>query len=261
MDTPNSSDQTANPARPFQFGLLAILGLMVLVGGLSAVIGVPIARARRDAALKGNLRLLGLAFHQYYDVYKSFPPSYVTDADGTPIHSWRVLILPFVDTPDAKRMAEQYEYDEPWNSPTNLAVAVQMPEVFRSPRRRNGRPETDYLVITGPGTLFEKDRGTQLQQVTDGLSNTLLLVEVFESGVPWTAPRDLDFTKIPMALVPSTRKGNAGGIKGSEADGALVCFADGYVARLPNSISAETLKRLILRNDGEVINEAEFRRN
>src|SRR5262245_2481223 len=43
-----------------------------------------------------NLKQIGLALEQYRDTYRYFPPAYVADANGRPMHSWRVLILPYL---------------------------------------------------------------------------------------------------------------------------------------------------------------------
>jgi len=60
----------------------------------------PAVIAAREAARRMqctcHLKGLGLAFHTYHDAYGSFPPAYTVDADGRPLHSWRVLILPFI---------------------------------------------------------------------------------------------------------------------------------------------------------------------
>src|SRR5262245_56607275 len=46
----------------------------------------------RSAQCSSNLRGLAIAFHEYLDVHGHFPPPYVADAEGKPMHSWRVLI-------------------------------------------------------------------------------------------------------------------------------------------------------------------------
>ena len=48
---------------------------------------------------QSNLSRLGLAFRQYHDDYGSFPPAYLVGADGNPMHSWRVLLLPYLQVP------------------------------------------------------------------------------------------------------------------------------------------------------------------
>ncbi|MBT6498149.1 MAG: DUF1559 domain-containing protein, partial [Planctomycetaceae bacterium] len=46
---------------------------------------------------KNNLKQIMLAMHNYHEDFGSFPPAVVTDDNGHPMHSWRVLILPYLD--------------------------------------------------------------------------------------------------------------------------------------------------------------------
>src|SRR5437660_600218 len=68
-----------------------------------------------------------------------------------------------------------------------------MPTVFACPSRSSNPTNlTSYVVITGPGTMFPGALSTKFADVTDGLPNTLLVVEVSNVNIPWTAPQDLD---------------------------------------------------------------------
>jgi predicted Ser/Thr protein kinase len=59
--------------------------------------------AARRAASMNNLKQIGLALHNYHDVYGSFPPAVVTGANGEPLYSGRVLLLPFLEMDDLYR--------------------------------------------------------------------------------------------------------------------------------------------------------------
>lgn len=72
------------------FGLLGLMALAYLAGVLESQNKHAFARR---AQCTHNLKQIGIALHNYADVYGCFPPSYVADADGSPMHSWRVLIL------------------------------------------------------------------------------------------------------------------------------------------------------------------------
>ena len=49
---------------------------------------------------KSNMKRIALAFHDYHDRYSSFPPAFLADTNGRPMHSWRVLLLPFLGCQD-----------------------------------------------------------------------------------------------------------------------------------------------------------------
>jgi hypothetical protein len=66
----------------------------IVVGALMVTICVLAARevARRNVCIH-RLKGIAIAMHNYHETYKSFPPAYVPDANGKPMHSWRVLLL------------------------------------------------------------------------------------------------------------------------------------------------------------------------
>ena len=111
--------------------------------------------AGRRTVCTNNLKTIGLAMQQYQQQHGTFPPGYVSDENGRPKHSWRVLLLPYLDP----GLAGQYNYDEPWDGPNNRRLAGQMPDVFRCPSESPGAAPsgntTSYVVINSPGTIFD----------------------------------------------------------------------------------------------------------
>ena len=58
----------------------------------------------------------------YHDKHKCFPLPYASDAAGRPMHSWRVILLPMFRDPEADRIYGAYDFNKPWDDPTNLAA-------------------------------------------------------------------------------------------------------------------------------------------
>lgn len=139
-----------------------------------------------------NLKQIGLALHNYHDTYGSFPPAYVADEHGQPMHSWRVLLLPWLDE---KKLYESYHFDEPWNSEANRSLTERTPAPFACPsthrHERYGR--TSYMAIVGRDTLWPGTTSRQIADVTDGIDSTLAVIEVPDRDVLWTEPRDITF--------------------------------------------------------------------
>jgi hypothetical protein len=81
----------------------------VLCSGVSPLIGSAQQEARRSTC-SSNLKGLGLAMHNYFDRYRSFPPAYLLGPDGRPWHSWRVLILPFLGE---QALYDRYDFSQP----------------------------------------------------------------------------------------------------------------------------------------------------
>ena len=72
----------------------------------------------------------------------------------------------------------KFKLDEPWDSPHNKALLKEMPSTYLCPSRTDAEPSTTtYRVLTGKGALFESDKNIRLADVTDGTSNTVMVVE------------------------------------------------------------------------------------
>ncbi|WP_437202262.1 CHAT domain-containing protein [Planctomicrobium sp. SH664] len=132
-----------------------------------------------------SIKAVLLNWHLYYDVNSRFPGNYV-DSTGKPLLSWRVRLLPLMGEQD---LFARFHLDEPWDSPHNRELIARIPAVYE---RRDGTIEdgtTRLLAVTGPKTIFTD--GVQLNQITDGTSNTALLVAA-EKPVVWTKPEDFE---------------------------------------------------------------------
>lgn len=190
-----------------------------------------------------RLRQIGIALHMYHDHYGSFPPAYVADEDGEPMHSWRVLLLPFLQY---GRLYERYRLDEPWESRHNFEVTSEMPDVYRCPDFFYAKgpylaTQTNYLAVTGPGTAWPGTEGSWLSQFEDGTWQTILVVEEADSGVHWAEPRDLSTHEfVPRLNMPHGRS-----ISSYHPGGAHVCYADGSVEFLEDDTPPDLLRALL----------------
>ena len=86
----------------------------------------PGARALR-AQCANNLKQIAMALHNYAADYQALPPAFVADATGKPMHSWRVLILPYLEQ---QALYAQYNLSEPWDGPNNIQLLDKVPSYF-----------------------------------------------------------------------------------------------------------------------------------
>ncbi|MGL4554893.1 MAG: DUF1559 domain-containing protein [Gemmataceae bacterium] len=218
----------------------AALGLTIDRETTAGLIQGVVLQAREMATraqAANNLKQIGIAMHNYHNTNGTFPPPAVYDADGKALLSWRVLILPYVEQ-DA--LYREFRLDEPWDSPHNRKLVAKVPPPYVSPQ---GKPSavggTFYQGIHGNGAFFDGKRGLRLIEITDGSSNTLMVVEA-SADVPWTKPGDLPFGadgKLPKV--------------GGLFDGGFnALFCDGSVRFLKAAIKPDRLKLMILRSDG-----------
>ena len=149
------------------------------------------ARARQRVQSINNLKQLGLAMHNYLDVNKNFPPA-VSAKDGKPLLSWRVLVLPYIEEGP---LFQQFHLDEPWDSEHNLKLIPRMPTILRSPLAQWPiRAARSTSPRRSADSVFPGQKGVAIRDITDGTSNTILLVEADdEHAVPWTKPDDWEY--------------------------------------------------------------------
>jgi len=229
---------------------LAVAGIVLgLIGCLFTVsLLLPAVRSSREAARRAqcvnNLKQIGLAMLNYHEANGRLPVAAITAKNGWPLLSWRVAILPYLES---SPLYEKFHLDEPWDSPHNRSLIDPMPLVYRCPSDRDWKPgTTGYQAVIGPATAFTPDfKPLSFQDFTDGLDQTLLVGES-RRCVPWTKPEDIPFD---MTL-PLTGLGSH---HGCHNNGFNALFADGRVPFLKNSITPSVLGALLTRNGNEVV--------
>jgi hypothetical protein len=192
-----------------------------------------------------NMRQIVLAMHNYESEHGRFPPAYIADEDGNPIHSWRILILPYLDQ---QNLFERYSMDEPWNGPNNRLLADEIDAIYRCPSHYSGDSKkncTNYCLVTGKGTLFEADQAPAFDDIKDGSSNTIILVEVNHSEIQWMEPRDLSLEQAIRGFEQAAKDEQSGNHPGIQN----VAFADSSVNSLATSTIREELEKLFLVAD------------
>ena len=218
----------------------------------AALFALPIRKAR-ESALRAqcvnNVKQIALAMHNYHSANNSFPPAYSASKDGKPLLSWRVHILPFLDR---KGLYDRFHLDEPWDSPHNRELIAQMPPVYACPsgsRKLAREGKTSYLTPRGPSTMFPGADPVPIKDITDGTSNTVLVVDASDAlAVIWTKPDDWEVGPEPSGE----------GLFGHHPRGTNFGFADGSVKFLKQNLSPKLLKALLTRNGGEVISADDY---
>ena len=198
---------------------------------------LPAVQAAREAARRmqcsNNEKQIGLALHNYHDTYGALPPLYTVDEKGKPLHSWRVLILPYIEQ---SSLYEKIRLDEPWDSEHNKQFYDQMPAIYQCPS--NPASGCSYSAIAGgifiPATKAESVVGMKFKDITDGLSNTLAVVEV-EVPFCWMDPTaDVTLEEFVQGIrVGSNHTGGYNGL-----------FMDGSVRFVAHPTSPGTLRAL-----------------
>ncbi len=247
-ENPNSSPPAeSDPSQPrFAWGclkwfLLAGIGLVLLALFLPATRSAP--EAARRTQCKNNLKQIGLALHNYHEEYGTFPPAYTVDAQGSPLHSWRTLILPYLDQ---LPLYKSIDLSRPWNDPVNAKASKTSLPIYRCPSTHSPANQTSFLVIIAPNGCFPGPASRSLSSITDDASETLMVLEVNDRSVPWMSPVDADQDTV-LEFGPDNRHGHLGGFH------ALLC--DGSVRFLSDNLRAATRQALISIADGDTVGD------
>ena len=199
-----------------------------------------------------RFKQIALAMLNYESAQKSYPPHASYDAEGRPLLSWRVHVLPYLEQ---SQLYQQFHLDEPWDSEHNRKLIDQMPEVFSDPdpsvRAAIGdQGRTTYVVPVGEGLLFGSKEGKPIKEVIDGTSNTILALEVVpERAVVWTKPADWE-VDLTNAMA---------GLKREDRDGFVAGWCDGHASYMSNANDPALIKKVLTPAGGEDYEVGEFK--
>jgi prepilin-type processing-associated H-X9-DG protein len=246
---PEFNDAIPKPSSGRGFRLVEVLVVLGIIAVLMGLL-LPATRTSRRAARRtqcgNNLKQIALALHNYEQAHRALPPAYTVDAKGRPLHSWRTLILPYLEQEPLYRTID---LSKPWNDPANAQALETFLPVFRCPEAVGPQNTTTYLAIVAPNGCLIPKESRRLAEITDTHDSTLMVIEAGEeNAVPWMAPEDAD-ESLMMSLGSTTKLHHAGGTN--------ACFVDGHVTFLRADTPAEALRALmsISGNDNEAAKE------
>jgi prepilin-type processing-associated H-X9-DG protein len=220
-----------------RFSLVRVLVALGIVLFAMALL-LPATRSARPAARRAwctnNLKQIARALHGYEQEHGALPPACTLDANGRPLHSWRTLILPYLEE---EQLYKTIDLSKPWNDPANAKALEVVPFVFRCPEASGAPSATTYLAIVSPNGCLIRGKGRRLSEITDSHASTFMVIESDEEhAVPWMAPIDADEALV-LNLGPGSKLHHAGGVNAS--------LVDGSVAFLKASTPAEVRRALI----------------
>ncbi|HEX5102235.1 MAG TPA: DUF1559 domain-containing protein [Pirellulaceae bacterium] len=220
-----------------RFTLVELLVVVVLIGLLIACL-LPARRSATEAgrrmSCQNNLHEIGLALEQYHDVYGSFPPAYTVDADGKRLHSWRTLILPYLEE---KFLYDKIDLSKPWNDPANQFVLEARIGTYQCPSADIPKNHTTYLVVVANSGCFRGAEPRKREEVTEDHNRALLVIEVpADRAVPWMSPHDADVPSFLTAVAAD---------KPAHPSGMQVVCVDGTIHTLSADIEPNKLRAMI----------------
>ena len=193
------------------FTLIELLVVIAIIAILIALL-LPAVQAAREAArrtqCKNNLKQMGLALHNYHDIFNTFPPGYTArnvsandpaSAETGPGYAWSFAILPQIDQAN---LTSSVNTNLDASATANLAVvkdttltaflcptdpAPQRFDVTSNAGVTLTLPSSNYPGIVGyanvtmnPGNgtgIFFRNSRIRFQDITDGTSSTICVGE------------------------------------------------------------------------------------
>jgi prepilin-type processing-associated H-X9-DG protein len=219
---PEFNDPIPKPKVRRQFKLLELMAVVAIIAVLIALF-LPAVRssggAPHRAQCMNNLKQIGLALHNYERAYGALPPAYTVDAQGRPLHSWRTLILPYLDE---QNLYTTIDLSKPWSDPANAKALATPITLYRCSTARGPGNLTTYLAIVGDNACLLPTKPRRLAEITDDHNSTLIVIEADdEKSVPWMAPTDADESLVLNLGAPSSTLHHAGGMNAAFVDGSV----------------------------------------
>ena len=218
--------------------------LWALPGRTAAASGFrPFTKSARRTTCQNNLKQIGLALRNYETANGRLPPAVVADKQGKAMHSWRTLILPYLE---CATLYNAYSFREPWNGPNNSKLAAVVLAFFCCPVRSvdQGSPDDELR-----GRHRPRDR--MGRSSFHGEPPRVMVVEVANSNINWMEPRDLTLEEACRGVGDGSGPGisshhviSGGFFFQDEVAGANVAFSDGQVRFIPAGLPPETLQGL-----------------
>ena len=212
---------------------VALIATGLTVGG-KIVVAAFKARLQQETC-SGQMHKIWTA-HGYYNEYSAYPPAVVRDKSGAAMHSWCVLLLPFLGEKE-ETLYKEYHFDEPWDGPNNRELAELMPLVYGCPCDPAAfvSSQTSYLAVIDAATgdfgaepeNLDINRPPAKSGAPPKPKTRFLVVEVAESGVSWLEPRDLVLASGgAQPTPPKPNSFHVGGVNALLSDGQIQAFSE-----------------------------------
>ncbi len=223
-DNPHESSNLANHSTKARSPFLTLGGVVLsaVVVLLLVALLLPAVRSAREPARRvqcaNQLKQIAIGILNYESEHGTLPPAYTVDVEGNRLHSWRTLILPYLE---GSQLFESIDLSKPWDDPANAEAREAVVQSYWCPSAFHAEGLTTYLGVFGPDCIFSGPVPRELSEVTDGPETTMLVVDVeSDQAVHWMSPHDVS-EEVVLTFGPESHTNHPGMI--------VAVFLDGHV--------------------------------
>lgn len=286
------------------FTLIELLVVIAIIAVIVSLLLPAVQKAReaaRQSSCRNQLKQLALGLHTYEESHRLLPPGYLykSGPSGNEMgFSWGLLVLPYAD---GFALHAKFDFNEPIWSNVNQAGRESRVPTFLCPSdsvsstgivmmgteryamasyaANFGPPDLDANQQQRDG-MFSRNSSTRFSDVTDGLSNTLLLGERvngpfrfgashgnhFEYETTWMAAvRELTdptddhghMVLFQTGHVPNDPQSDDRDVSAPHIGYANFAFSDGRIRALSESIDFGVYTAMSTRANGEPLSDVE----
>lgn len=204
---------------------------------------IALAQAEARIACGKKIHAIAQAIQGYKDEHGSFPPAFTQDKSGRRLHSWRTLILPYLGE---NALYDKIDLSQPWDSEVNRTARETMVDAYQCTCELGSETLTSYFAVIFDDGIMTGPSQTKPEQMTDGLDNTILIVEGPPGkSISWIEPNDLSFREFLEFEWGSKMSHHVGGTH--------VTMADGKTFFITSSIDKQTLRAMLTASGGEPV--------
>ncbi|QDU79951.1 hypothetical protein Pla110_16730 [Polystyrenella longa] len=236
---------------PLPFVILAVLPMFLYCFSNWYVFAGSREAATRTNCRK-NLKQIGTIFDDYHEAQGHFPSTSSPTTEGHQV-SWRVEASKWLH-----ELQNGYDPSATWDSPANQPLLQQKPDFLYCVTHKNvgideSASHTSYALVTGEGTINPPSGPLSREEITDGVSNTIMTGEVAGLQIPWTEPRDIDIDQQPIGInLPGDQPHQSPGWFSSyHQNGAFFQMANGSVQWFSKNTDPKILRALVTANEDE----------
>jgi hypothetical protein len=223
----------ASTLTPIRLVKWAFVALLTLVAVLLIIARMKTGEVSRREMVKTHFKEVYEALLNYESFHDTLPsPTLIVD--GNP-QSWRTLCDPYCRPTAA---SGKIDLTQAWDSEGNLKASDVRGSLspWHSPADDADINQASYVLVTGPGTMFEEGRRRRMRDARKGqYGGVILAIEVHRSNIRWNEPGDLTRDQ----AIESIRQQSAYG------EGTHVLMSSGKVEFLKSSTDADVVEHLV----------------